>query len=44
MGYVAAAYAVTIIGIGYYWWTLWERSARLSRELGRSRPPREDRG
>lgn len=39
MGYVAAAYAVTLAGIGYYWWTLWERRSRLSRMLGQAPPP-----
>ena len=42
MGYVAAAYAVTLLGIGYYWWTLWVRRSRLSRQLGQT-PPREGR-
>ncbi|MEK6710191.1 MAG: heme exporter protein CcmD [Nitrospinota bacterium] len=43
MGYVVAAYAVTLIALGYYGWTLWERRSRLRRQLGGAQAPREGR-
>ncbi len=39
MGYAAAAYLVVLAAMGYYWWSLASRRARLWREM--PQPPPE---
>ncbi len=39
MGYVFAAYLIVLGAMGFYWWTLQSRTARLRREMPPEAPP-----
>lgn len=39
MGYVFTAYLIVLGAMGFYWWTLQSRTARLRREMPPKAPP-----
>ncbi len=39
MAYVFAAYMIVLGAMGFYWWTLQSRTARLRREMPPEAPP-----
>ncbi len=44
MGYVVAAYLVVLGAMGFYWWTLYARTARLLAEFPENSSEKGDSG